>query len=246
MSSILDAMRDGGPGGSPGAPPSAASSGGKLPDKEKNGGQEGRNRNLLLGVVAVLAVVLFARLWMGSKPAPVEPAQVVSASVLSALGEEAVAPPKAAAPKVAAAKPAAPKPAVPRPAPPKAAAPKVAAVKPAVPKPAVPRPAPPKAAAPEVAAVKPAVPRPTPVVPAPREEKILDGRPMDAPFLGVIFIQWARGPKERLASLRLTGGGMAMVRENDIVNGLKVVRIEREGLVLAWKGQKYREVVERF
>ena len=221
MSSILDAMRDGGPGGSPGAPPSAASSGGKLPDKEKNGGQEGRNRNLLLGVVAVLAVVLFARLWMGSKPAPVEPAQVVSASVLSALGEEAVAPPKAAAPKVAAAKPAAPKP-------------------------AVPRPAPPKAAAPEVAAVKPAVPRPTPVVPAPREEKILDGRPMDAPFLGVIFIQWARGPKERLASLRLTGGGMAMVRENDIVNGLKVVRIEREGLVLAWKGQKYREVVERF
>jgi len=192
-----------------------------LPDKEKNGGQEGRNRNLLLGVVAVLAVVLFARLWMGSKPAPVEPAQVVSASVLSALGEEAVAPPKAAAPKVAAAKPAAPKP-------------------------AVPRPAPPKAAAPEVAAVKPAVPRPTPVVPAPREEKILDGRPMDAPFLGVIFIQWARGPKERLASLRLTGGGMAMVRENDIVNGLKVVRIEREGLVLAWKGQKYREVVERF
>ena len=214
-------MRDGGPGGSPGAPPSAASSGGKLPDKEKNGGQEGRNRNLLLGVVAVLAVVLFARLWMGSKPAPVEPAQVVSASVLSALGEEAVAPPKAAAPKVAAAKPAAPKP-------------------------AVPRPAPPKAAAPEVAAVKPAVPRPTPVVPAPREEKILDGRPMDAPFLGVIFIQWARGPKERLASLRLTGGGMAMVRENDIVNGLKVVRIEREGLVLAWKGQKYREVVERF
>ena len=221
MSSILDAMRDGGPGGSPGAPPSAASSGGKLPDKEKNGGQEGRNRNLLLGVVAVLAVVLFARLWMGSKPAPVEPAQVVSASVLSALGEEAVAPPKAAAPKVAAAKPAAPKPAVPRPAPPKAAAPKVAAV-------------------------KPAVPRPTPVVPAPREEKILDGRPMDAPFLGVIFIQWARGPKERLASLRLTGGGMAMVRENDIVNGLKVVRIEREGLVLAWKGQKYREVVERF
>ena len=221
MSSILDAMRDGGPGGSPGAPPSAASSGGKLPDKEKNGGQEGRNRNLLLGVVAVLAVVLFARLWMGSKPAPVEPAQVVSAAVLSALGEEAVAPPKAAAPKVAAAKPAAPKP-------------------------AVPRPAPPKAAAPEVAAVKPAVPRPTPVVPAPREEKILDGRPMDAPFLGVIFIQWARGPKERLASLRLTGGGMAMVRENDIVNGLKVVRIEREGLVLAWKGQKYREVVERF
>ena len=192
-----------------------------MPDKEKNGGQEGRNRNLLLGVVAVLAVVLFARLWMGSKPAPVEPAQVVSASVLSALGEEAVAPPKAAAPKVAAAKPAAPKP-------------------------AVPRPAPPKAAAPEVAAVKPAVPRPTPVVPAPREEKILDGRPMDAPFLGVIFIQWARGPKERLASLRLTGGGMAMVRENDIVNGLKVVRIEREGLVLAWKGQKYREVVERF
>ncbi|MBC8291645.1 MAG: hypothetical protein H8E45_00605 [Proteobacteria bacterium] len=69
---------------------------------------------------------------------------------------------------------------------------------------------------------------------------------MDAPFLGVIFIQWARGPEERLASLRLTGGGMAMVRENDIVNGLRVVRIEREGLVLAWKGQQYREVVERF
>ena len=87
---------------------------------------------------------------------------------------------------------------------------------------------------------------PTPVVPAPREEEILDGRPTDAPFLGVIFIQWARGPKDRLASLRLTGGGMAMVRENDIVNGLRVVRIEREGLVLAWKGQQYREVVERF
>ncbi len=69
---------------------------------------------------------------------------------------------------------------------------------------------------------------------------------MDAPFLGVIFIQWARVPKDRLASLRVTGGGMAMVRENDIVNGLKVVRIEREGLVLAWKGQQYREVVERF
>ena len=109
----------------------------------------------------------------------------------------------------------------------------------------------PKAAAPKVAAAKPAPPspvppRPTPVVPAPREEEILDGRPMDAPFLGVIFIQWARGPEERLASLRLTGGGMAMVRENDIVNGLRVVRIEREGLVLAWKGQQYREVVERF
>ena len=196
MSSILDAMRDGGAGGSPGTPPSAASAGGKLPDKERNGGQDGGNRNLLLGVVVALAVVLFARSWMGSEPAPMEPAQVVPAPVLSATGAEAVAPPKAAAPKVAAAMPAAP--------------------------------------------------RPTPVVPAPREEEILDGRPMDAPFLGVIFIQWARGPKDRLASLRLTGGGMAMVRENDIVNGLRVVRIEREGLVLSWKGQHYREVVERF
>ena len=226
MSSILDAMRDGGPGGSPGAPSSAAASGGKLPGKETNGGQDGGKRKLLLGVVAVLAVILFARSWMGSEPAPVAPAQVVSAPVLTATGEGAVAAPKATAPKVAVAKPAPPKP--------------------AAPKPVAPRPAAPKAAAPKVAAAKPAPPMPTPVVPAPREEEILDGRPTDAPFLGVIFIQWARGPKDRLASLRLTGGAMAMVRENDIVNGLRVVRIEREGLVLAWKGQQYREVVERF
>jgi hypothetical protein len=217
-----------------------------LPDKERNGGQDGGNRKLLLGVVAVLAVILFARSWMGGEPAPMEPAQAVPAPVLSATGAEAVAPPKAAAPEVAAAKPVPPKPAAPRPAPPKAAAPKVAAAKPVPPKPAAPRPPPPKATAPKVAAAMPAAPRPTPVVPAPREEEILDGRPMDAPFLGVIFIQWARGPKDRLASLRLTGGGMAMVRENDIVNGLRVVRIEREGLVLSWKGQQYREVVGRF
>jgi hypothetical protein len=78
-----------------------------------------------------------------------------------------------------------------------------------------------------------------PPPPSPRQVE-LPPPPDDAPDLALLFIQWSADPTKRVASLRQNGGGaIYIVREGDIVQGLRVAAIRPSGIEIQWRGQSF-------
>ena len=100
---------------------------------------------------------------------------------------------------------------------------------------------PPEAAAP----AKPAAPVPTPpakpTAPTPpAEPEISPVAPTGAPEIALLFIKWSSDPVYRVASMRGPGGKLLIVKEGDIVEGMKVSSIERGAVIMQWRGNLFR------
>ena len=102
-------------------------------------------------------------------------------------------------------------------------------------------PAPAKAAAPKPnQPATPAAPV-TPAAPAaPAEPEISPVAPTGAPEIALLFIKWSSDPVYRVASMRGPGGKLLIVKEGDIVEGMKVSSIERGAVIMQWRGNLFR------
>ena len=92
---------------------------------------------------------------------------------------------------------------------------------------------------PAVAAALPSVIPPAAVTPPPAAPIALPPPPDDAPALSLLFIQWSSEPARRVASLRQSGGSIYIVREGDIVQGLRIAVIRPAGVEVQWRGQSF-------
>ncbi len=81
------------------------------------------------------------------------------------------------------------------------------------------------------------VPEAPPSPPPPIE---LPPPPDDAPALSLLFIQWSADAAKRVASLRQNeGGAIYIVREGDVVQGLRIAAIRPSALEIQWRGQYF-------
>jgi hypothetical protein len=81
------------------------------------------------------------------------------------------------------------------------------------------------------------VPEAPPSPPLPIE---LPPPPDDAPALSLLFIQWSADAAKRVASLRQNeGGAVYIVREGDVVQGLRIAAIRPSALEIQWRGQYF-------
>ena len=80
-----------------------------------------------------------------------------------------------------------------------------------------------------------------PQLPAPQPPQVnLPPMPDDAPDLALLFIQWSADAAKRVASLRQNGGSaIYIVREGDVVQGLRVAAIRPSGIEVQWRGQSF-------
>ncbi len=91
-----------------------------------------------------------------------------------------------------------------------------------------------------------AVPGAGPAGDGPETLEVLVNPPEGAPGVDLMFIMWARIPRERMVSMRISGGRIAVAREGDIVEGMKVASIHADAVDLIWTGQTFRVHVDRF
>ena len=76
--------------------------------------------------------------------------------------------------------------------------------------------------------------------------QLLQEPPADAPHVDILFIQWAREPAERMASVRLQGGTLSVVHEGNVVAGMAVAMIRPQSIVFTWRGKSFWLPVHRF
>lgn len=103
------------------------------------------------------------------------------------------------------------------------------------------------------APANPAAPKPkqpaTPAAPvtpaAPAEPEISPVAPTGAPEIALLFIKWSSDPVYRVASMRGPGGKLLIVKEGDIVEGMKVSSIERGAVIMQWRGNLFRVLAGR-
>jgi hypothetical protein len=57
--------------------------------------------------------------------------------------------------------------------------------------------------------------------------------------VALLFIQWTSTPARRVASLRGPGGRLMLVREGDIVEGMKVAMIRPDAVEFQWRGTNF-------
>lgn len=74
----------------------------------------------------------------------------------------------------------------------------------------------------------------------------LPGAPDDAPKIRLLFIQWSQTPEKRVVSLRSEGGGISVVREGDIVQGMRLAAIRPSGVEFQWRGKSFSVPVSRY
>jgi hypothetical protein len=74
----------------------------------------------------------------------------------------------------------------------------------------------------------------------------LPGAPDDAPKIRLLFIQWSQIPEKRVVSLRSEGGGISVVREGDIVQGMRLAAIHPSGVEFQWRGKSFAVPVSRY
>jgi len=71
--------------------------------------------------------------------------------------------------------------------------------------------------------------------------------PDDAPDLSLLFIQWSADAAKRVASLRQnSGGSIFIVREGDVIQGLRVATIRPAGVEMQWRGQSFLLPASRY
>jgi hypothetical protein len=75
---------------------------------------------------------------------------------------------------------------------------------------------------------------------AAQESEVLATPPEGSPQMFLLFIQWSDEPLRRVASLRSAGGRLAIVKEGDIVEGMKVMAIRRDAVEFQWRGSTFR------
>jgi hypothetical protein len=75
---------------------------------------------------------------------------------------------------------------------------------------------------------------------AAQETEVLATPPEGSPQMFLLFIQWSDEPLRRVASLRSAGGRLAIVKEGDIVEGMKVMAIRRDAVEFQWRGSTFR------
>jgi hypothetical protein len=75
---------------------------------------------------------------------------------------------------------------------------------------------------------------------AAQEAEVLTTPPEGSPQMFLLFIQWSDEPLRRVASLRSAGGRLAIVKEGDIVEGMKVMAIRRDAVEFQWRGSTFR------
>jgi hypothetical protein len=74
----------------------------------------------------------------------------------------------------------------------------------------------------------------------------LPGAPDDAPKIRLLFIQWSPTPAKRVVSLRGEGGAISVVREGDIVQGMRLAAIHPSGVEFQWRGKSFAVPVSRY
>jgi hypothetical protein len=75
---------------------------------------------------------------------------------------------------------------------------------------------------------------------------VLDEPPDGAPELSLVFIRWKPTPSERVASVRTPGQRIVVVRETDVVEGMKVERIHSDAIEFQWRGQRFMVMASRY
>jgi len=89
------------------------------------------------------------------------------------------------------------------------------------------------------AVLEPVTTPPPPAANAP-EPRSLPNAPDDAPKIWLLFIQWS------VVSLRQEGGSISVLREGDIVQGMRLAAIRRSGVEFQWRGQSFLVPVSRY
>jgi hypothetical protein len=98
---------------------------------------------------------------------------------------------------------------------------------------------------PPTAVLEPVTTPPPPAANAP-EPRSLPNAPDDAPKIWLLFIQWSSTPEKRVVSLRQEGGSISVLREGDIVQGMRLAAIRRSGVEFQWRGQSFLVPVSRY
>jgi hypothetical protein len=93
--------------------------------------------------------------------------------------------------------------------------------------------------------LEPVTTPPPPAANAPKPRS-LPNAPDDAPKIWLLFIQWSSTPEKRVVSLRQEGGSISVLREGDIVQGMRLAAIRRSGVEFQWRGQSFLVPVSRY
>jgi hypothetical protein len=93
--------------------------------------------------------------------------------------------------------------------------------------------------------LEPVTTPPPPAANAP-EPRSLPNAPADAPKIWLLFIRWSTTPEKRVVSLRQEGGSISVLREGDIVQGMRLAAIRRSGVEFQWRGQSFLVPVSRY
>ena len=76
--------------------------------------------------------------------------------------------------------------------------------------------------------------------------EVLDSPPEGAPEVSLVFIRWKPTPSERVASVRTPGQRIVVVHEADVVEGMKVERINSDAIEFQWRGQRFMLMASRY
>jgi hypothetical protein len=76
--------------------------------------------------------------------------------------------------------------------------------------------------------------------------ELLEAAPPGAPHIDLLFIRWKPIAAERVASIRTSGQRLMVLHEDDVVEGMKVARIEPSGIEFQWRGQRFMVLAARY
>ena len=87
---------------------------------------------------------------------------------------------------------------------------------------------------------------PRPPAPRPADRELLGSPPAGAPEVNLLFIQWSKIAKKRVASLRNKDGRLVVVHEGDLVEGMRVAAIRPDAIEFVWRGSQFLVLASRY
>jgi hypothetical protein len=76
--------------------------------------------------------------------------------------------------------------------------------------------------------------------------ELVDSPPEGAPSIDLLFIRWKPLAADRVATIRTGGQRIVILHENDIIEGMKVSRIDQSGIEFQWRGQRFMVLAARY
>jgi len=76
--------------------------------------------------------------------------------------------------------------------------------------------------------------------------ELLDSPPEGAPHVDLLFIRWKPASTARVVSVRTAGQRIVVLHENEVVEGMKVSRIEPGGVEFQWRGLRFMVLAARY